>query len=299
MSRAAIIGLGAMGQGMARNILAAGIALKGFDLSQTARARFGQAGGVAAETAAQAAAGCDLLLVMVATAEQAHEALFGSGAAAAALASDAVVLLCSTVAPASARNIAARLQDMGHQMIDAPVSGGQVGADAGTLTVMASGPEDAFLRADPVLAAVSDTVYRLGSEPGLGATYKVVHQLAAGVHLVAAAELMALGVKAGCEAQTLYEIVSGAAGNSWMFSDRAPRMMQADPEVTSTIDIFIKDVGLVLEAGQDAGAPLPMAEAAFAVLRQASDMGLGACDDSEVVRVYEAQTARPVNATPK
>ncbi|GGE58371.1 NAD(P)-dependent oxidoreductase [Actibacterium pelagium] len=294
MVKASIIGLGAMGQGMARNILSAGIALTGFDLYAPARASFAEAGGIPAESAAEAAAGQDLALVMVATADQAEAALFDNGAAD-ALAPGAVVVLSSTVAPESARMIAARLVEMGHMMLDAPVSGGQVGADAGTLTVMASGPDAAFERAAPLLEAVSKTVYRLGAEPGLGATYKVVHQLAAGVHLVAAAELMALGVKAGCDAQTLYQIVSGAAGNSWMFGDRAPRMMQAEPEVTSTIDIFRKDVGLVLETGQAAGVDLPMTEAAFAVLEQAGAMGLGRNDDSAVVRVYEKQTGKPVH----
>ncbi|MDV7271575.1 NAD(P)-binding domain-containing protein [Thioclava sp. A2] len=287
MGKTAIIGLGMMGQGMARNIIAAGIDLHGFDLSEAARAGFAQAGGKVAASAAEAAAGADLLLVMVQTPAQAHAVLFGAGVAD-ALAPRATVMLCSTVAPSDARALAAALAEAGHIMLDAPVSGGQTGADAGTLTIMAAGPEAAFARAEGVLAAISKKVHRLGNEAGMGATYKVVHQLAAGVHLVAAAELMALGVKAGCDPRALYDIVSNSAGQSWFFDDRAPRMMEADPARTSSVDIFIKDVGLVLQTGKENNVPLPLAAAAHQMLLASAALGNGPEDDSTVVRAYEA-----------
>ncbi|MDF1726447.1 MAG: NAD(P)-binding domain-containing protein [Sulfitobacter sp.] len=293
MAGTGMIGLGMMGQGMARNIMAVGIALKGYDISEEARAAFAGAGGETGETLTDVVAGCDLLLVMVATAQQAETALFNGVTE--ALTPGAVVVLSSTVAPAEARAIAARLQAAGHLMLDAPVSGGQVGADSGTLTVMASGHEAAFDRAGPLLAAISKVVHRLGDAPGMGATYKVVHQLAAGVHLVAAAEVMALGTKAGCDAQTLLDILSGAAGQSWMMQDRAPRMMQEDPVATSTVDIFIKDLGLVLQTARDAGAPVPLAAAAYQMMVGAGGMGLGRADDSAVVRAYEAMTSCKVH----
>ena len=288
MRSTAIIGLGAMGQGMARNIMQAGIPLRGFDLSADARDRFAAAGGTTGDSETDVLAGCDLLLVMVATAAQAEAALFDGVTD--ALAKNALVILSSTVAPSEARAIAARLNDAGHLMLDAPVSGGQVGADGGTLTVMASGPDAAFDRAEAVLAAVSKKVHRLGDVPGMGATYKVVHQLAAGVHLVAAAELMAFGTKAGCDPQKLLDIVSSSAGQSWMMEDRAPRMMQTDPVATSTVDIFIKDLGLVVQSARDSGAPVPLAAAAYQMMVGAGGMGLGRSDDSAVIRAYEALT---------
>lgn len=294
MTEAGIIGLGAMGQGMARNIMAAGITLTGFDLSDTARARFASAGGRPVDGAAEAARGQDLLLIMVATADQARAALF-TGGAAEALSPGGVVVLSSTISPADAREIAEELSQMGRMMLDAPVSGGQVGADAGTLTVMSAGPEEAYERAKPLLDAISAKLYWLGKEPGLGATYKVVHQLAAGIHLVAAAELMALGVKAGCDAATLFNIVTGAAGHSWMLGDRGPRMMQADPEVTSTVEIFLKDLGLVVDTGAATGTPLPLAGAALEMLQKAAALGHGRADDSAVVRAYEAATGIKVH----
>ncbi|SHI06217.1 L-threonate dehydrogenase [Marivita hallyeonensis] len=292
-----IIGLGAMGLGMARNILKAGIDLKGYDLSPEARQRFSDAGGVPCDTAEEAAQEADLLLIMVVNADQVRAVLFDTGLMA-ALAPGATVMLSSTVAPSDAREIAARVAEAGHVLLDAPVSGGQVGAEAGTLTVMASGPAQAFDRAGPVLDAVSGIVHRLGDESGQAATYKVVHQLAAGVHLAVAAELMALGAKAGCDPQTLYDIVTNAAGNSWMLADRGPRMMQDDAPVASSVDIFIKDLGLVLQTGKDAGVPLPLSAAAYQMFTAASAMGHGRQDDSRVIRAYEALMGQKLKDTP-
>lgn len=284
-SKTGVIGLGAMGQGMARNIMAAGVPLVGYDVSAKARAAFAEAGGTTGEEPAEVMAGCDLVLVMVATAQQAEAALFGGVST--ALAPGAVVVMSSTIAPSEARALADRLSRDGHQMLDAPVSGGQVGANAGTLTIMASGPDAAFERAENLLRAVSKKVHRLGDAPGMGATYKVVHQLAAGVHLVAAAELLSLGAKAGCDPALLFDIVSNSAGQSWMMDDRAPRMMQDDPEAASTVDIFVKDLGLVVQTARDAGAPVPLAAAAYQMMIGAAGMGLGRADDSAVVRAYE------------
>lgn len=294
MTSTAIIGLGSMGMGMARNALAAGIALAGYDVHAPAREAFAASGGTACDSAANAAAGADLLVLMVVNAAQAEEVLFGAGNAAASLAPGATVMLCCTVAPSEARALAARLAEGGFHMLDAPVSGGKVGADAGTLTVMASGPAAAFDTAAAMLAAMAGTVHRLGDEPGLGATYKVVHQLAAGVHLVAAAELMALGAAAGCDPQRLYDIVSGSAGSSWMFRDRVPHILDGDFTPRSMVDIFVKDLGLVLQTGRECAAPLPLSAAAHQMMIAAAGLGHGKLDDAAVVKAYEALTGRPV-----
>lgn len=285
MATTAIIGLGAMGQGMARNIINAGVALKGYDISPAARAAFAEAGGVTGEDPNVLVAGCNTLVVVVANAAQVEAALF-SGVTD-ALAPGSVVILCATVAPSDVRAFAERLEAAGHMLLDAPISGGQVGANAGALTVMASGPADAFARADPVLQAISKKVHKLGDAPGLGATYKVVHQLAAGVHLVAAAEVLSFGVKAGCDADVLFDILVNAAGQSWMLEDRGPRMMTPGSDPTSTVDIFVKDLGLVAGAASEVGARVPLAEAALGMIMDASRMGLGREDDSRVIDAYQ------------
>ncbi len=283
MSGAAILGLGAMGQGMARNIMGAGLSLKGFDISPEARARFAEAGGQTGDDA-RVLAGADLLLVMVADAAQVEAALFGGVLD--ALAPDALIVLSSTIAPSDVRAFADRVSETGRSLLDAPVSGGQAGADSGTLTVMASGKVVDFERAAPILNAVAKSVHNLGEEPGLGATYKVVHQLAAGVHLVAAAELLAFGTQAGCDPKRLFEIVSGAAGQSWMLNDRGPRMLEPGGAVTSTVDIFVKDLGLVMQTAQDVGAEVPLAAASFDKIQAAQSMGLGREDDSAVIKAF-------------
>lgn len=292
--KTALIGLGAMGLGMARNILAAGIPLRGFDLSATALDAFTALGGVALDSAASAAADCEVVMLMVVDAVQIRTVLFDSGVAD-AMRPGGVVVMTSTISPGDARDIAGRSDEIGLMAIDAPVSGGQVGAEAGTLTIMASGADAAFDRAEPVLSAIAGKVYRLGTENGTGATYKVVHQLAAGVNLAAAAELMALGAKAGCDPATLFEIVNRSAGNSWMLENRGPRMMEQCPAVTSAVDLFVKDIGLALDLGGSNKIPLPLAAAAHQMFVGASAMGHGIDDDSLVIRAYEALSGAPVH----
>ena len=289
-----VVGLGSMGMGIAKNALQAGLKVKGFDVFEGARLSFRDAGGAIAASAAEAASDVDVLLLMVVNAAQAREVLFGEGRAAEAAPRGAVVMLCCTIAPKDAREIGCALEAQGLLFLDAPVSGGRVGAEAGSLTIMAAGSAEAFSKARPVLDAIAGEVYEVGSEPGLGATYKVVHQLAAGVHLVAAAEVMAFGAKAGCDSDTLFDIVSKSSGRSWMFTDRVPHILNDDYTPRSTVDIFVKDLGLVLETGKDTSTPLPIAAAAHQLLLAASSMGHGRIDDSAVVKVYESATGVPV-----
>ena len=285
-----------MGMGMARNILAAGIALKGHDKSEASRDRFAEIGGRAVGSAAEAATGVNLLILMVVNSDQVRDVLFGDGGAAYAMTCGSTVMLCSTIAPADVRSLASEVGKYGLLLLDAPTSGGKVGAEAGTLTIMASGPDEAFGTAEPVLDSIASTVHRLGEEPGIGATYKVVHQLAAGVHLVAAAELMALGAKTGCDPRTLFEIVSTSAGRSWMFENRVPHMLDGDYEPRSMVDIFIKDLDLVLRTGKEVSVPLPLSAAAHQMLLAASSLGHGQLDDSAVVKAYEALTGTSIEA---
>lgn len=286
-AKIALIGLGAMGMGMAKNILQCGIPLRGYDINADACARFGELGGDARDGAAAAAADVGLLIVMVVDAVQVREVLFAT-AALSCMRDGGTVMLCSTIAPSETRAIADEVAAAGMQLLDAPVSGGQVGADAGTLSVMASGAESAFAAAADVLKAIANKVHRLGDTPGIGSTYKTVHQLAAGAHLAVTAELMAFGIKAGCDAQKLFDIVSTSAGQSWMFNDRAPRILAGDYAPRSTVDIFVKDLQLVLREGRDLAMPLPLASAAHQMLLAATAMGHGKLDDSAVMKVYES-----------
>ncbi len=285
------IGLGAMGTGMAQTLLEAGHAVQGFDVRQEAVDALAAAGGRGVDSVQDAAREVDVLLVMVLSAEQVTQVLFGQNEngvdAAGVLPSDAVVMQCATVTPAFARETAARLSERGLLMLDAPVSGGTVGADGGSLTVMASGPDAAFTRAQPVLDAIADNVFNLGAECGLGSTMKMINQLLAGVQLAAAAEAMAFAEKAGLEAQQVYDIITVSAGNSWMFENRVPHLLADDYTPHSAVDIWLKDLGIVLETGRAEKFPLPLAAAAIQQFVAASAQGWGRLDDMAVVKIYE------------
>jgi L-threonate 2-dehydrogenase len=285
--RVGFIGLGAMGLPMAKNLLAAGLEVQGFDVAAPAVEALVAAGGKPAGTPAEVAAGAGLLLVVVATAAQAEAVLEGEGGALASLGAGATVVLHSTVPPAFTRGLGQRLMEQGIELLDAPISGGRVGAESGSLTVMASGSERAFAAAEPALAAMAGKVYRLGAEPGIGSTVKMVNQLLAGVHIAAACEAMALGVRAGADAATLYEVISNSAGNSWMFTNRVPHVLARDFTPLSAVEIFVKDLGIVLDTGRDLRFPLPVAAASHQQFLAAAAAGFGREDDSAVIKVYE------------
>jgi L-threonate 2-dehydrogenase len=282
-----VIGLGSMGMGMARRLVQAGFAVRGHDVRPEAGQALAEAGGSAAASPEEAARGAGLLLVMVVSAAQAEAVLFGPLGAVPALAPGAAVILSSTVPASAARALAARVADAGHLLLDAPVSGGAVAAQAGQLTVMASGAPEAFAKADGAFAAVAAKVYRLGDEPGTGSSVKAVNQLLAGVHIAAAAEAMAFGTRAGADPRTLFEVISNSAGNSWMFGNRVPHMLDGDYAPRSAVEIFVKDLGLVLDAGRELRFPLPLAAAAHQLFLMAAAAGLGQEDDAAVVKVFE------------
>lgn len=283
----AVIGLGAMGMGTARALLDAGFAVTGCDLSPDARERFRAAGGAVAASPAEAARGCDALVLLVVSAAQVEQVLFGDDGAAAALAPEAVVLQCATVAPSYAEALAGRLPGGADTLLDAPVSGGAAKARAGELSVMASGSAEAFRRAEAVLEGMAATVHRLGDRAGPGSSVKLVNQLLAGVHIATAAEAMALALRMGLDAEAVYRVITRSAGNSWMFENRMAHVLAGDYTPRSAVDIFVKDLGIVADTGRELTFPLPLAASALQQFTAASAAGLGRQDDSAVIKVYE------------
>jgi 3-hydroxyisobutyrate dehydrogenase len=229
---------------------------------------------------------------MVVNAEQAESVLFGGGALAAMRAGGTVVLM-ATCAPGPVQAIARRVLETGRRFLDAPVSGGVGGAKGATLTVMAAGPRETFDAVRPVLDAFGDKVFYVGEEPGQGAVVKTVNQLLCGVHIAVAAEAFSLAEKVGVDRAVMLEILGGSAASSWMLRDRGPRMLQSEPEVASAVDIFVKDLGIVLQAGRDAKAPLPLAALAYQMFLAVSGQGHGSLDDSQVIRAYQGLNAKP------
>lgn len=287
MSATAFVGLGSMGLPMARNLVKAGVAVRGFDLRPEARAALEADGGLPAASLAETFDGASIAVLMVVDATQARSVLFDQGALA-RMAQDGIVVLMSTCPPSAVVDLARRIHDAGRRLVDAPVSGGVVGATAGTLTIMAAGADADLDAVRPVLSAMGSKIVRVGAKPGQGATAKAVNQLLCGTHLAVAAEALSLAEKLGLEMEQMLDIVSGSAASSWMLRDRGPRMLEAEPGVTSAVDIFIKDLGIVLEAGRDAKAALPMAALAHQMFLSVGGRGMGTADDSQVIRAYRS-----------
>lgn len=283
----AFVGLGAMGLAMATNLVERQFRVVGFDVRSEAGARFEAAGGRAAGSVADACRGADALVVMTVNADQAEDVLFTQGGCA-ALPEGASVIVMATCAPDRVAAMADRVTAAGRRFVDAPVSGGVIGAASATLTIMAAAPDETFQRNETLLQALGSKLYHLGRKPGQGATMKVVNQLLCGLHIAVAAEGLSLAEKEGIDPRQALKLLSGSAAASWMLSDRGPRMVGEDDRVTSAVDIFVKDLSLVLDAGRAAKTALPLAAAAHQLFLAASGMGLGAKDDSQVVEVYRA-----------
>lgn len=286
-----VIGLGSMGMGAALSLAKAGLAVSGCELREDAWTELQAAGGTCTASPASLPDGMDALVVFVVNAAQAEAALFGSQdrepGALSRVARGGVVLCCTTVAPEVARTLAARVEAAGRLFLDAPVSGGSVGARTGSMTVMGSGSPAAFARAAPVLEAMAGKVWHLGDAAGAGSTVKMVNQLLAGVHIAAAGEAMALAIRAGADPQTVYDVITGSAGNSWMFQNRVPHILAGDDTPHSSVNIFVKDLGIVLDQARAYAFPLPMAASAHQLFLAAAAAGNGTRDDAFVIRVWE------------
>lgn len=280
------IGLGAMGSAMARVLVEKQFRVVGYDIRPAAIEALVKAGGHGAGSVVEAARGASTLILMVVNADQAEKVLFDDGALE-ATADGATVILMSTCAPDRVAAIAAKVEAAGCGFIDAPVSGGTVGASTGTLTIMAAAPDAVYAGQRPILEAMGGpNLFHLGQKAGQGASMKIVNQLLAGAHIAIAAEGLAFAEKAGIDPARALEILSGSAASSWMLKNRGPRMVHDDGVVTSAVDIFVKDLDLVLDAGRAAKMGLPLAAAAHQQFIAASGLGHGGRDDSQVVRVY-------------
>ncbi|MGH6816408.1 MAG: NAD(P)-dependent oxidoreductase [Hyphomicrobiaceae bacterium] len=281
----AFAGLGAMGLPMAETLLRKTWSVTGFDVRPEAVARLEAAGGQGAASVSEAARNASALVVMVVNAEQAEQVLFGEDTLA-ALAPEALVILMATCAPGRVAAMAERVEAAKRHFVDAPVSGGVAGAKTGSLTVMAAAPAAVFEKAKPILSALGSNLFHLGERAGQGAAMKTVNQLLCGIHIAAAAEGLALAEKLGIDPALALEILSESAASSWMLKNRGPRMVADDGHVTSAVDIFVKDLSLVLDAGRAAKMGLPLAATAHQMFLAASGLALGGRDDSQVIEVH-------------
>ena len=286
MAFVGLIGLGAMGSGMAQSLRRAGHDVHVFDVRREAAEAFAKDGGVACASLTELGTTCDVVISVVVNAAQTEAVLFGEEGCAAHMKPGSVFVMCSTVDPNWSVALEARLEVLGLRYIDAPISGGAAKAASGQMTMMTAGKPEAYAVADPFLNAMAGKVYKLGDKAGAGSKVKIINQLLAGVHIAAAAEAMALGLREGVDAVALYEVITHSAGNSWMFENRMAHVLANDYTPLSAVDIFVKDLGIVLDVARASKFPLPLSSTAHQMFMQASTAGFAKEDDSAVIKIF-------------
>ena len=274
-----------MGHGIASSILKAGYDVFGFDPVSGRVERFVAKGGKTG-TVSDVGNRIDIAVVVVLNADQTRSVLFGENGIVPRLRKGACVIACATVAPDFARDMAAQCADVGILYLDAPISGGSVKAASGQLSVMASGSAEAFAAAKPAMDAMSETVFELGNEAGLGSAMKAVNQLLAGIHIASMAEAITFGMTQGIEPGQLVDVISQCAGTSWMFENRAPHVVDGNYTPHSSVNIWPKDLGIVLDIAKNSNFAAPLAAAALQQFLAAAGSGLGHEDDAAVAKVY-------------
>src|SRR5215831_1810184 len=290
------LGVGAMGAPMATRAARSGHSVRAYDVTPERAAALAADGVQPADTIASAAAGADIVAIMVATPGQLEQVLFG---AAAALPAGAVVVIMSTAGPGAVVSAATRLATAGVAVVDAPVSGGTARAAAGELLIMVSGPAGPVARARPLLDALARSAPVVGPLPGDGQRMKLVNQLLCGVHIAAAAEALTFAEALGLQAAQCWQVLHEGAAASFMLDDRGARMVAAQfGQVHSAMDIFVKDMGLVTDAANQAGAPAPLATAARQLYIRGHQLGMGRLDDSALIEVLRAMRGASDDPTP-
>src|SRR3954468_3015358 len=289
-SPVAVIGLGSMGFGMASSLRRAGFEVTGCDVSADAVARFVAEGGKGASTPADAARQAEIVVSVVVNAAQTETILFGTNGVAETMAKDGVFISSATMDPDVARRLAKQLEASGRHYLDAPISGGAQRAAQGELTILASGSPVAFAKARPALDAMAAKLYELGDAAGQGAAFKMINQLLAGVHIAAASEAMAFAARQGLDLRKVYEVITASAGNSWIFENRMPHVLDGDYTPRSAVDIFVKDLGIIQDMARGARFPVPVSAAALQMFLMTSAAGMGRDDDASVARMYAQVT---------
>ncbi|WP_398464978.1 L-threonate dehydrogenase [Tardiphaga sp.] len=288
--RVAVIGLGSMGYGMALSLKKAGFAVVGCDVAAEAVARFVKDGGEGASSPAAAAQNADIVVSVVVNGAQTASILFGTDGVAETLPKGAVFVSSATMDPDVARRLAGELEATGRHYLDAPISGGAQRAAQGELTILASGSAAAFAKARPALDAMSAKLYELGDAAGQGAAFKMINQLLAGVHIAAASEAISFAARQGLDIRKVYEVITASAGNSWMFENRMPHVLDGDYTPRSAVDIFVKDLGIIQDMARTAKFPVPVSAAALQMFLMTSAAGMGRDDDASVARMYAQVT---------
>lgn len=296
MAEIGFIGLGNMGGPMAANLIKAGHKLRVFDISQAAMAKLVNAGAAPASSASAAATGAEAVITMLPAGSHVRDIYLGAEGIIGAASAGSLLIDCSTIDVATAREVGAAASAAGHEMLDAPVSGGTGGAQAGTLTFMAGGSEAGFARAQPILACMGKTVVHAGG-PGNGQAAKICNNMILGISMIGVSEAFALGEKLGLSHQTLFDIASKSSGQCWSLTSYCPvpGPVPASPANRDyapgfTAAMMLKDLKLAQEAGRGAGANTPLGAEAAALYGLFASHGGAALDFSAIFKFLQGQS---------
>ncbi len=297
--RIAFIGLGNMGGPMAANLVRAGHAVRGFDLSAQAMERAAAQGVAGSASQVAACREAEAVITMLPSGRQVEEVYLGPDGVLGALSGKVLLIDASTIDVATARNLAARTAEARHAMLDAPVSGGVAGAEGAALTFMVGGDEAAFEKARPLFAAMGKKAVRAGG-PGAGQAAKVCNNLLLGISMVGLAEAFTLGGRLGIRPETLFAIASAASGCSWAMLNHLPvpgivetsaANREFRPGFASAM--MLKDLALAREAAAQTGTAIPLGTEAGRLYREFVEGGGGELDYAAVIRLIESRSAAP------
>lgn len=285
------IGLGTMGREMVRNLLKAGHQVTVFDIVEDAVAALAAEGATPAASPAEAAAAADIAITMLPDTPQVEDVIYGDGGLLAAPPRGRLIVDMSTISPVAVRRMHADLKAVGSDFIDAPVSGGPIGARNATLTIMAGGEAGAFARAEPFFRGMGTTITHVGA-PGAGQAVKLCNQLICGINIQAVCEAIALGRASGVDLEQMRAVLLGGSAASWMLDKLGPAMIAGDAGAGFRIDLMLKDLRLVQEQAQALSVPLPGTALVASQYIEARAHGEGGNGNQALFRVYDRMTNR-------
>ena len=278
-----VVGLGSMGFGIAQSLIRAGYNVYGQDKNPKQQKRLIEEGGYDKNIPFN---DLQAVIIVVLNEKQTKEIIFGENGLSEKLKKNTLIMVCTTVAPNFAKEMAFSCNDKGLLYLDAPISGGSKKSAEGKLSYMISGSQKAFEVAKPILDCTSETVFEFGEHVGSGSAMKAVNQMLAGVHIAAMAEAITFGITQGIDPKRFLEVISKCAGTSWMLENRTPHIIDNDYSPKSSINIWPKDLGIVLDIAKNSNFSAPLTAAALQQFISAAGSGLGQEDDAAVAKIY-------------
>ena len=285
IKKVCVIGLGSMGFGIASSLIKNGHEVYGLDKDKNHTDRLQKAGGKNEELS-KICKIVDVVVIVVLNSIQTEQILFGKHGIVEQLNKETLIIVCTTVSPQFAREMAEKCNQYNMHYLDAPMSGGSVKSENGQLSYMVSGSKLALQKAHLILEATAEKVFQLGEEPGKGSAMKSVNQMLAGIHISAMAEALTFGITQGIEPEKFLEVISKCAGTSWMLENRAPHIIDNDYTPKSSINIWPKDLGIVLDIAKNSNFSAPLTAIAMQQFVAAAGSGLANEDDAAVAKVY-------------